>query len=139
MQDRPDAIELIAAAIQFLNEEILPVIDDPRLRFRTLIAANVLKIVERELSLGDAPLVAEWQQLITLLSQPEQTPPASGAALQAAVAALNRELCVQIRAGAADEGPWGEAVLAHVEAVVVEKLRVANPRYLMNYNVEISK
>lgn len=46
--DRPTAGELAAAVREFLEEEILPVLDDPRLRFRTLVAMNALSIVERE-------------------------------------------------------------------------------------------
>jgi hypothetical protein len=33
---------------EFLEHEILPVLDDARLRFRTLVAMNALGMVERE-------------------------------------------------------------------------------------------
>jgi len=46
--DRPVASELAAAVREFLEAEILPSIDDHRLRFRTLVAMNALSIVERE-------------------------------------------------------------------------------------------
>jgi hypothetical protein len=46
--DRPVAAELAAAVREFLEAEILPTLDDPRLRFRTLVAMNALAIVERE-------------------------------------------------------------------------------------------
>lgn len=46
--DRPAASELAAAVREFLETELLPVLDDPRLRFRTLVAMNALGIVERE-------------------------------------------------------------------------------------------
>jgi hypothetical protein len=36
----------------------------------------------------------------------------------------------RIRAGDADAGPFGDAVRAHVRATVVDKLRIANPKYL---------
>ena len=48
MTDRPNARELAAAVHEFLEAEILPVLDDPRTRFRTLVAMNALSIVERE-------------------------------------------------------------------------------------------
>ena len=48
MTDRPNARELAAAVHEFLETEILPVLDDPRMRFRTLVAMNALSIVERE-------------------------------------------------------------------------------------------
>ena len=48
MSDRPNARELAAAVHEFLETEILPTLDDPRMRFRTLVAMNALSIVERE-------------------------------------------------------------------------------------------
>ena len=48
MSDRPSAGELAAAVREFLETEILPTLDDHRLRFRTLVAMNALGIVERE-------------------------------------------------------------------------------------------
>ena len=49
MSDRPDAAELIEAVREFLEREILPALDDHRLRFRTLVAMNALAIAQREL------------------------------------------------------------------------------------------
>ena len=46
--DRPTAAELATAVREFLETEILPTLDDHRLRFRTLVAMNALSIVERE-------------------------------------------------------------------------------------------
>jgi aminoglycoside phosphotransferase (APT) family kinase protein len=45
---RPSAGELAAAVHHFLEYEVLPGLDDHRLRFRTLVAMNALTIVERE-------------------------------------------------------------------------------------------
>jgi signal transduction protein with GAF and PtsI domain len=47
--ERPTAQELTEAILEFLGGEILPTIDDQRLRFRTLVAMNALSIVYREL------------------------------------------------------------------------------------------
>jgi aminoglycoside phosphotransferase (APT) family kinase protein len=46
--DRPTAGELAAAVRGFLEDEVLPGLDDQRMRFRTLVAMNALTIVERE-------------------------------------------------------------------------------------------
>lgn len=48
MADRPTTQELAEAVREFLETEILPVLDDHRLRFRTLVAMNALGMVERE-------------------------------------------------------------------------------------------
>jgi hypothetical protein len=47
--DRPTAPELLEAVTEFLSGELLPLVDDPRLRFRTLVALNALGIAYREL------------------------------------------------------------------------------------------
>ena len=46
---RPTPDELAAAIEEFLSGEILPTLDDPRLRFRMLVALNALGILRREL------------------------------------------------------------------------------------------
>jgi hypothetical protein len=58
MSDRPTAGELAAAVREFLESEILPTLDDPRLRFRTLVAMNALGIVERE---SPPPEDPDWE------------------------------------------------------------------------------
>jgi multidrug resistance efflux pump len=50
MSERPTAQELSEAIEGFLAGEILPTLDDPRLRFRMLVALNALGIVRRELT-----------------------------------------------------------------------------------------
>ena len=47
--DRPTPGELAEAVREFLQNEILPILDDHRLKFRTLVAINGLGIAEREL------------------------------------------------------------------------------------------
>ena len=44
MYDHPTAAELIAAAHMQLEQQVIPTITEPRLRFQTLVAANVLAI-----------------------------------------------------------------------------------------------
>ena len=50
MSERPTPDELAEAIEEFLAGEILPTLDDHRLRFRTLVALNALGIVRRELA-----------------------------------------------------------------------------------------
>ena len=127
MQDRPHAAELAEAVREFIETEVLPGIDDPRLRFRTLVAANGLGILEREIALG-APLVRrEVGSLARLLGH--ATPPSDDIEeLRRRAGDLNRELALRIRAGDIPEG-----TLAHLLATVADKLRVASPRYLERY------
>ncbi|HKU57422.1 MAG TPA: DUF6285 domain-containing protein [Gaiellaceae bacterium] len=63
MSERPSAEELAEAIEEFLGGEILPTLDDPRLRFRTLVALNALGIVRRELTKLPPEDDAEQRQL----------------------------------------------------------------------------
>ena len=63
MSERPTAQELTEAILEFLGGEILPTIDDQRLRFRTLVAMNALSIVYRELERMPAENDAEQREL----------------------------------------------------------------------------
>ena len=56
MSDRPTAAELLEAVWEFLSGEILPTLDDQRLRFRTLVAMNALAIARREVEAAEPGL-----------------------------------------------------------------------------------
>ncbi len=134
MQDRPTATELLAAVRAFLQAEVVPALTDHRLKFHTLIAANVVAIVERELTDEEERLRAEWHRLVALdTDATPANPPASLAALTADIDVRRHALCARIRAGEADAGPWRSEVLDYARWAVEEKLRVSNPRYLAKY------
>jgi tyrosyl-tRNA synthetase len=59
MPDRPTASELAQSVREFLETEILPVLADHRLRFRTLVAMNALRMVERETAAPPDPREAD--------------------------------------------------------------------------------
>jgi hypothetical protein len=129
MQDRPTATELLTAVREFLEHDVLPGLEG-RKRFHMLVATNVLSIVAREIEEEETLLVAEWRRLRDLLRVDDAAAPERLGALRAAVRALTERLVERIRAGDADAGSFGDAVRAHVRATVVEKLRVANPKFL---------
>jgi hypothetical protein len=60
MSDRPTVLELLEAVEEFLSSEVLPTVDDPRLKFRTLVAMNALGIARRELE-ADEPGLGEHE------------------------------------------------------------------------------
>jgi len=127
MQDRPTYDELLAAVERFLDDEIVPNIEGSR-RFHARVAANVVRIVRRELANEEEHLGREWTGLDALLGPAER--PSSRAAFLEALAARSEELCERIRGGGADNGPFGEAVLAHARRTVRDKLLVTNPGWL---------
>jgi hypothetical protein len=125
MNDRPSAAELLAAVERFLEETAVPGLDGPA-RFHARVAANVVRIVGRELATEDLHLGREWDGLAALLGD-DAEPPAARADLREAIAARNEELVRRIRAGTADSGPWRGALLEHLARVTADKLDVAQP------------
>jgi hypothetical protein len=101
--DRPTPQELAEAVREFLQDEILPILDDHRLRFRTLVAINGLGIAEREL----------WATTAQQVDQQREE---------------DWELARKIRAGDVPEN-----AVALLKEQVAQKLRVSNPRYLAKY------
>jgi hypothetical protein len=129
MNDRPTADELVDAVRRFLEAELLPALTDPRLRFQTLVAANVLAVVGRELPVEEEALRQERRTLAEVLGE-AGAEPASLEALRRAVWESNDRLCGRIRAGEFDEPARWRALAERLRPVVVGKLEVANPRYL---------
>lgn len=128
MQDRPTYSELLEAIQHFLEVDVTPALDGPK-KFHARVAANVLAIVRRELEHADVQAHAEWIRLNALLGS-NDAPPTDRRPLTAQLRARTEELCRRIRAGEADGGAWRQAVLAHVRQTVVDKLRIANPKFV---------
>ena len=132
MQDIPDKSTLLAAVRRFLKADLAAVIPDPALRFRVLIAANLLGVVERELALEGAHHTAEverlsalcedtaLQDLLTLDGDDER---------RAGLAATYERLL-------ADEAVDEAALFAHVKATLGEKLAVINPRFDLSPTID---
>jgi hypothetical protein len=127
MQDRPTAGELAEAIREFLEEEILPELEDSRARFRTQVAMNALSILERELEQEESLLQAEHERLTRLLGEDHATP-GSLEELRGQVLELNRDLAGRIRSG---EVP--DSTLELLRETTADKLRVASPKYLERY------
>jgi len=103
---RPTAAELIAAVADFLDHDVRGAIEGP-VNFHARVAANVLRIVERELLDGPAADVAD---ALDALGYPHE-----------------RALAMAIRAGELDDRP--DEVLAGLRTIVRRRLDVAHPGY----------
>lgn len=127
MQDRPTIPELLSAVTHLLDEEVVPNLSGSR-QFYGRVAANVLRIVMRELEHGEGQAAAEWQRLDALLSPAEQ--PEKQDDIREAIWKRTGELCARIRNGDADSGPYREHVLAHLKQTIHDKLTISNPKWI---------
>ena len=126
MNDRPSATELLAAVERFLEETAVPALEGPA-KYHARVAANVVRIVARELATEDEHLAREWDGLVSLLELGRETKPGEREALRSAITARNEELVRRIRAGEADAGSWRAALLEHLAHVIADKLDVSQP------------
>jgi alcohol dehydrogenase class IV len=128
MQDRPTSVELLQAAADFVESELVPAVQGAR-QFQARVVANVMRIVAREIQLEDPAVRSEVKALARLLGH-DAPHLHSLDDLRAAAASMGEELTAKIRAGEADDGAWRREVLALVRRSVEDKLSIANPRYL---------
>ena len=108
VSDRPTAAELAEAIGEWLEGDVLDGTEG-RLRFHARVAANAVRMLEREARLGPAHLAAHAVRLDGLGIGSET------------------ELAAAIRAGALDDR-WDE-VVDSVWGTVVDKLEVSHPGY----------
>lgn len=114
--DRPDAAELLSAVREHLIEKLAPTLEGQP-AFHLRVATNALAIVERTMADGEAMDQAELTRLQALLG-------AEGNLID-----LNRTLAERIKAGEMDD--TREALVAHLRETSIDKLRLANPRYMI--------
>jgi hypothetical protein len=107
--DRPTALELLDAVREYLELEVAGNTDG-RLAFHARVAANIVALVAREITLGPVHVAAHEHRLQSL-----------GVTSEA-------ELVAAIRSGALDDRM--EEVRSAVRATVADKLAVSNPGYL---------
>ena len=108
--DRPTAAELLEALHEWMERDLLPGVDG-RWQFHTRVAINMIDIVRRELELGPDQEV-QHQEVLASFGMNDDA-----------------ELAAAIREGAFDANLVD--VLNRLRPVVEDKVRVANPRYLL--------
>ena len=110
--DPPTAAQLTEAVREWLENQVMPNVSGA-MQFHARVAVNVLAMVEREIELGPA----------------QQERHAEG--LRELGCADDSDLARRIRAGDFDfDGAVRSDVESFVFDSVVDKLRVANPKYL---------
>ncbi len=123
MQDRPTAAEVLVTIGEYLDEEVLPAVEGA-LRYKTLVAANLIKVLERELAAGDGPQRRERGRLAALLGVT-----ADGEDLAGDLLRLNAELQARLRAPQLPSREFLRAARDALEASALDNLAVNKPGY----------
>lgn len=118
MQDPPEKEAILFAIARFLEEEIRPIVKDPRLNFRVLIATHLAATVANECRGGAEQESAALARLRAIYPDSPH----------AAYRALEARLAKDIRAGAVGRDQES-LVHAHVRSTLLAKLAVNSPRF----------
>jgi hypothetical protein len=115
MQFEPSAEELLAAVAELLEDELLPVVPD-ELKHKCRVAANLVRILEREERLGPDAAVRERERLRELLGE---------SAGEGDVVELSRRLSHRI--GSDDDPAFQRRTWDALVAVARADLAIAKP------------
>jgi hypothetical protein len=130
MASPPSKEELLAAIGEFLMNDLRPVVKDPRLSFRLLIAAHLTSVVGNELRAEAAHATARLERLRALLPDVAVAPKAApdAAARRAAISALEAALVARLRQGGL-AAPAQAAARRAVLADLRDELAVGSPQF----------
>jgi hypothetical protein len=123
MQDEPTPIELTRAVVDFLREDIAPMISGHH-AFKLRVAINILELVIRQSTLQEGSDAKEAERLTGLL------------AMNGSLMELNRVLAERIAEGALDLSTAGLA--EHLWQTTMDKLAVDQPNYA-SYRRELAR
>ncbi len=128
MQDRPDRVELLGAIARFLGEQLLPNVPDRALVFRTRIAAWLLEVVTRELTLGEGHDLAELSGLQILLEEPLTAQPTLHAERTDVIAELRARLSAELRVAEISDERFADIAVC-LKQTLADKVSVVQPRF----------
>lgn len=126
MQDRPTNIELLKTVGDFIEQELMPNLAGP-LQYRSRVALNLLRILEREAQYTTNHLQRERDLLARLLVQGGEG--LDNLSLADEVAELNRRLVERIDAGATKDPAHQQEIWGALMQIAIDKLAVCRPGY----------
>lgn len=128
MHDRPTIYELLDVVQIFLDEDVVGATTG-RTQFLARVAANCVRMVDRELRLERKQFDGAWIGLNALFGR--ESAPAGRIHRAEAVTGRLDLLCEKIQEGVFDEDSESyQTVLAFIRGRVRDKLEVSNPRLL---------
>jgi hypothetical protein len=126
VQDRPTAAEILATVGEYLQQDVLPVVDGS-LRYQTLVAANLITLLGRELDAGDGPARREYAELTALIDT--ATDSDSEQPVSAGLDELNAALQARLLAEELPDPQFLRRARDVLERAVRDKLAVNKPGY----------
>ena len=117
MQYRPTVSELLSDVAALLEDEVLDAVDGP-LQHRVRVAANLVRMVEREVRLGPAADAAERERLALVLGD-----------FDSDLKTLRTRLADRLAEPESLGLPWERAIYDALRATVRADLAISKPGY----------
>lgn len=123
MTERKADPEMVKAMLAKLQERLVPKLQDPRIRRRTVVAVKVLGIIDRRIAKGLDAQPGEWDDVRSALqTKPEAIPLID--AVEAAVEKYAVELKDKLKDGDAEnEAGARQAAAGLLRATIMSKLK----------------
>jgi len=116
MQFRPDATELLADIASLLEDKVIDAVSGP-LQHQVRVAANLARIVEREVHLGEAAATAERRRLAAFVVDDGD------------LVAMRKRLCDRLMGPEAIDDGERRAVYDALVATVRDDVAISKPGY----------
>ncbi len=113
------------AMAKFLGRDVRPLVKDPRVQFRILVAESLLMGCAGELAFEDEHLRGELERLFALLGEAPVLP-VSGAEKKSAIGRMTSSLRGAVKTA---DPETLKRLQAHVKATLHDEISVANPRF----------
>jgi hypothetical protein len=115
--------EMVKAMLAKLQERLVPKLQDPRIRRRTVVAVKVLSIIDRRIAKAQDPQPGEWDEVRAALKEKPEVIPLIDA-VEAAVEKYAVELQEKLKAGDAEnEAGARQAAAGLLRATIMSKLK----------------
>lgn len=136
MTNHPTINQLLLAVRSHLEKQVVPALDtDDKLHDQTVIALDMLRMIERELQFGSEYLREEWTRL-DFVQGVTMPIPDSSEKIKPALAERQRKLCEEINNGRYDFQPQQAALYEHLLLTTRRQLEVSNPHFLKTLALE---
>ena len=135
MQQRPDVLALLRAVESFLTTDVRPAVTDRAIRFRLLIASNLLSQAAAELEHDDALRGAELASLRDALQAPPRASPTSSGERAETIAALDTALAAMVRNPNTTQNQLS-TIRMHLLQTLGDTLETTDPRFDRSLRIE---
>jgi hypothetical protein len=123
MTERKADPEMVKAMLARLQERLVPKLQDPRIKRRTVVAVRVLSIVDRRIAKGLDPQPGEWDDVRSAVQEKPAAIPLIDA-VEAAVETYAAELKEKLKEGDAEnEAGARQAAAGLIRATIMAKLK----------------